>query len=156
MTASANPTESGAIEKVPAEQIWRLLARRRVGRLVVCVEGRPDVFPVNYRVDDDTIVIKTAPGLKLAAAVLGEGVAFEVDALDEASHTGWSVVLRGQAREIEDHDELLAADRLLIDTWAPGAKNRYLRIEPDVVTGRRIGSATSPVHLAWPLGRDPD
>ncbi|MEM9135492.1 MAG: pyridoxamine 5'-phosphate oxidase family protein [Actinomycetota bacterium] len=156
MSRRETTTSGEQMETLSADEIWRLLARRRVGRLVVCADGLPDVFPVNYAVDGDTIVIKTAPGLKLAAAVLGEGVAFEVDSFDETRHTGWSVVLRGPAREIEDRDELLAADRLHIDPWSPGPKNRYLRIEPDVATGRRIGEATPVLHLAWPLGRDPD
>lgn len=156
MSRQETTTSGEPMQTLSSAEIWRLLGRRRVGRLVVCADGLPDVFPVNYAVDRDTIVIQTAPGLKLAAAVMGEGVAFEVDSFDETRHTGWSVVLRGSAREIEDFDELLQADDLYIDTWAPGAKNRYLRIEPDVATGRRIGDVKPTLHLAWPLGRDPD
>lgn len=126
------------LETLSEDQCWPLLARKDVGRLAVAIRNQPDIFPVNYRVDSETIVVKTAPGLKLAAAGLGDGVAFEVDAIDEHHHTGWSVVVRGVAREIESLDELLDADRLLLEPWAAGTKNRFLRITPTVVTGRRL------------------
>lgn len=143
------------LEELTEDLCWSLLSRKHVGRLAVAIEGKPDIFPVNYQVDEETIVIKTAPGLKLAAAVLGEGVAFEVDALDEFHHAGWSVVVRGVATEIENLEELLEADRLIIEPWARGPKSRYLRILPEHVAGRRIPAHTA-VRDIWPLGPDPD
>lgn len=127
-----------SIEDLTEDECWSLLTRHQVGRLAVSIQGSPDIFPVNYRVDGETIVVKTAAGLKLAAAALGKGVAFEVDALDEVRQSGWSVVLRGQATEIEEIEDLLEADRLLVEPWAGGEKNRYLRIAPTVVSGRRV------------------
>ena len=126
------------MEELPEDECWRLLRRSSVGRLGVSIENRPDIFPVNYRVDDETIVVRTAAGLKLAAAALGAGVAFEVDALDEMTHTGWSVVVHGTADEIVRLEEVLEADRLIVEPWARGPKNRYLRIVPSAITGRRI------------------
>lgn len=129
------------LEELSVDECWRLLRRKSVGRLAVSINNKPDIFPVNYRLDEETIVIKTAAGLKLAASALGEGVAFEVDALDELNHTGWSVVVRGTASEIEGTDELLDADKLILEPWAGGAKPRYLRVEPEHVTGRRVPDA---------------
>ena len=100
--------------------------------------NKPDVFPVNYVVHEDTIIVKTSAGLKLAAATIGPGVAFEVDALDEQTHTGWSVVFRGVATEIEALDDIIEAESLGIQTWADSDKRRFLRITPSVITGRRI------------------
>lgn len=133
------------LETLSTDECWQLLAKASVGRLAVSIENRPDIFPVNYRLDEETIVVKTAAGLKLAAATLGQGVAFEVDSLNEMAHTGWSVVVRGNAEEIEQLEELLDADRLLIEPWAGGPKNRYLRITPTDIEGRRvaIGQARS-------------
>ncbi|MEM7276169.1 MAG: pyridoxamine 5'-phosphate oxidase family protein [Actinomycetota bacterium] len=128
------------------DECWDLVAGNSVGRLAVSIDNTPDVFPVNYVVDRTgerpTIVIRTAAGLKLAAAVLGRGVAFEVDEVDAASRTGISVVIRGRATEIERLDDLLAAWELEVEPWASGPKNRYLRVEPEVITGRAI-AATS-------------
>ncbi len=124
-------------ELAPSE-CWRLLRTTDVGRLGVAIANRPDIFPVNYAVDGDSVVINTAPGTKLAAAVLGTAVAFEVDVLDPVTRTGWSVVLKGHATEVDSMDELLAAQALDIETWTDTDKRRYLRVRPDSITGRRI------------------
>ena len=126
------------IEVITEAECWRLLAEHTVGRLAVSIANRPDIFPVNYVLDDGTVVIRTAPGLKLAASSLGVGVAFEVDAFDEAAHVGWSVVVSGHAVEIDDDSERVNIERLGIDPWAAGSKTRYLRVIPEQVTGRRI------------------
>jgi nitroimidazol reductase NimA-like FMN-containing flavoprotein (pyridoxamine 5'-phosphate oxidase superfamily) len=139
------------LQELSQDQCWRMLAKKKVGRLAVSIDNRPDIFPVNYQLDGETIVVRTAPGLKLAAATLGTGVAFEVDSLDEMNHSGWSVVIHGTATEIESVEELLEADRLLIEPWSRGGavKNRYLRIEVAEVTGRMIpGAGTTPTTMA--------
>ena len=74
-----------------------------VGRLAVSITNLPDIFPINYVVDRGTVVFRTAEGTKLAAAVLGRGVAFEVDGVDDAAGEAWSVVIKGHAVEIERH-----------------------------------------------------
>ena len=126
------------LEELDEQQCWELASQRSIGRLAVSVGNKPDVFPVNYVVHDGTIIVKTSAGLKLAAATIGPGVAFEVDALDEQTHTGWSVVFRGVATEIEALDDILEAESLGIQTWADSDKRRFLRITPSVITGRRI------------------
>jgi nitroimidazol reductase NimA-like FMN-containing flavoprotein (pyridoxamine 5'-phosphate oxidase superfamily) len=126
------------LEELTEDQSWRLLAKKSVGRLAVSIGNQPDVFPVNYRIDGGSIVVRTEAGLKLAAAVLGRSVAFEVDAIDEFTHTGWSVVLKGEATEIQGTDELLEAEDLKVEPWAGGPKSRYIRITADTVSGRRV------------------
>lgn len=135
---SVNRTEN--LEELSEDECWNLLKHKDVGRLAVSIAGKPDIFPVNYRVEDETILVKTAAGLKLAASVLGTAVAFEVDALDELHQLGWSVVVRGSAVEVVGTEERLAADRQLIVPWAAGPKDRYLRIHSDHITGRRLPS----------------
>ncbi len=131
------------LEELSSEQCWRLLEQHTVGRLAVSINNRPDIFPVNYRVADRTIVIKSAAGLKLAAATLGQGVAFEIDALDEEAHTGWSVVVHGAASEVQGVEALIDAEELEVETWAESEKTRYFCITPVDVTGRRVPEATT-------------
>ena len=126
------------LDHLEPDECWRLLKTTDVGRLAVAIRNRPDIFPVNYAVDDESIVINTAPGTKLAAAIRGSAVAFEVDALDPITRTGWSVVLKGEATEIQTLEELMAVEKLDIETWAQTDKTRYLRLRPDTVSGRRI------------------
>lgn len=134
----AEDRSQGSLEELTVDECWAVLGRKSVGRLAVAIDNRPDIFPVNYGVDDGTVVIRTAPGLKLAASILGRGVAFEVDDLDEDRGTGVSVVVHGPAVELEGLEELLEAEQLGVRPWAKGQKDRYIRIDPTEVTGRRI------------------
>jgi len=56
-----------AAEILDPDQCWTLLAETTVGRLAVIVDGHPGVFPVNYRVDDRTLVFRTGSGTKQEA-----------------------------------------------------------------------------------------
>ena len=46
--------------------------------------------------------------------------------------------MRGVASEIESLDELIRVEELGLEPWADGDKRRYIRIQPHVVTGRRV------------------
>ena len=119
---------------------WELLHAHRVGRIAVAVGSQPDIFPVNYVIDDGAIVIRTAEGTKLAAAIMGERVAFEIDELHNDTHTGWSVVVHGIAREAREVLAVLRDSEIDTSPWADGAKERVVRITPVDVTGRSIGT----------------
>jgi len=117
-------------------QCWQLLRTQEVGRLAVAIANHPDIFPVNYVVDHATVVFRTAEGTKLAAAVLGESVAFEIDG--ETDGEAWSVVVKGRAVEIEQMHELFDALELPLYPWNSAPKHRFVRVIPDEVTGRRF------------------
>jgi uncharacterized protein len=125
-------------EELTDAECRRLLAERHLGRLAVPDFGGPVNFPVNYVFDRDLVVFRTDPGSKLDAATELESVAFEVDAVDEATRTGWSVVVRGTLAEITDPDDLARLRALPLYPWAPGEKSRYVRVRPRTITGRRI------------------
>ena len=115
-----------------------MLASAALGRLVTSVDGEPEIFPVNYVVQGRTILFLTAEGTKLAAAVLGRAVAFEVDGYDADSGEAWSVVIKGRASEIQRMHELFDAADLPLFPWHAAPKHRFVRIEPDETTGRRF------------------
>lgn len=117
---------------------WQRLRAAGVGRIAVMDGSVPDIFPVNYRVHDGNIVIRTEAGTKLAAATLMGAVAFEIDEFDAGARTGWSVVVKGRGREAERLEEQLALDELQLDPWAEAPKSRWLIVTPTEVTGRRI------------------
>lgn len=130
--------ERTGLDVIDEEECWELAATKSVGRLAVSIMNRPDIFPVNYRVVDRSLLLRTAPGVKLAAATLGTGIAFEIDDLDEDSHHGWSIVIHGTASELEQLDDLLEAEATAVETWASSRKDRFVRIEVEEITGRRI------------------
>ena len=67
-------------------------------------------------------------------------VAFEVDDVDEANRVAWSVVAHGRAVELDTLDELIEAEALPLEPWAPGAERRWVRIEVTNLTGRRVAA----------------
>ena len=55
-----------ALESLSEEECIALLKRTQYGRVaVVTSDGRPEIFPVNYALDERTITIRTATGVKL-------------------------------------------------------------------------------------------
>jgi uncharacterized protein len=125
-------------------ECFGLLARHQVGRVAVVDDHGPVVFPVNFVLDRHMVVFRTDEGTKLDAAAGGSRVAFEIDGIDAAAHTGWSVVVRGEAVEVTDWQELARLRKLPLFPWAPGAKSCYVRILPSKLTGRRISRVGGP------------
>lgn len=115
-----------------------LLRGETVGRLAVAIREHPDIFPINFVVDHGCIVFRTAEGTKLAASVLGRGVAFEVDGVDEEAGEAWSVVVKGHAVELEGMYDVMDALQLPLFPWHAAPKHRFVRIEPLEITGRRF------------------
>jgi len=133
-------------QELTDDECRKLLGERHLGRLALVDADGPVILPVNYTLDEGSVVFRTDPGSKLDAAAAGATVAFEVDAADERDRTGWSVVVRGQAGEVSEPADLERLRTLPLYPWAPGAKARYVRIRPTSVTGRRI---TLPADLPF-------
>jgi nitroimidazol reductase NimA-like FMN-containing flavoprotein (pyridoxamine 5'-phosphate oxidase superfamily) len=123
---------------------WALLREAQVGRLAVAIANHPDIFPINFVVDHASVVFRTAEGTKLAAAVLGQAVAFEVDGYDAESGEAWSVVVKGKATELELLQDLFEALDLPLFPWHASPKHRFVRIVPEAVTGRRFHVVEAP------------
>lgn len=118
-----------------------LLRGQRLGRLAyIARAGVPDIVPVNFTLYGDTVLIASGPGPKLQAAERRELVAFEVDHLDEAGPTGWSVVVSGRARRLSTTE--LQAQRRSGDAlplpWANGPRHSLIQIVPTRIAGRRL------------------
>jgi nitroimidazol reductase NimA-like FMN-containing flavoprotein (pyridoxamine 5'-phosphate oxidase superfamily) len=102
-------------------------------------DGYPVVLPVNYVVDGGFIVVKTDRGGIYEHVPLHQ-VAFEVDDFDEATRTGWSLLVKGSGREVTD--ALAEAYETGIhrtpNVWAPGNKSRVIAIGITAISGRQI------------------
>jgi len=130
--------ETGAMEVLTPEQCWELVGQVEVGRLAVAVAGDVDIFPINFAIDDGAIVFRTAEGTKLVEIVLAGRVAFEVDGYEPEHGRAWSVVLKGHAENLERFDDLYHAQELPLFPWNASPKERFVRLRPDRVTGRRF------------------
>lgn len=118
-----------------------LLASHDVGRVAVVMGTAPLIFPVNYLLDEDTILFRTAEGTKLSGAGTGFRMCFEIDGIDQHAREGWSVVVSGMGRRIVEPNELARVRTLPLEPWARGDKPYWIRIRPETMTGRRVSHA---------------
>ncbi len=145
MSDTAQPSDPGTgpadteLLEMPVDECIRLLGTVSIGRLAV---GRGDdpplVVPVNYILDDDMIVFRTDPGAKLDL-LRENAVSFQVDAIDPYHRTGWSVLVRGVARETTE-----TPTGRSLQPWAGGPKAHWISLPTTNVTGRRIKLAEFP------------
>jgi nitroimidazol reductase NimA-like FMN-containing flavoprotein (pyridoxamine 5'-phosphate oxidase superfamily) len=134
------------MEMLELDECWRLIETTKVGRLAVSIANHPDIFPVNHVVDERTIIFRTAEGTKLAAALLGTAVAFEIDGWDDEAGSAWSVVVKGHAVELERLLDVLHAEELPLYPWNGSYKPRFVKIEADEISGRRFAVVPGTLH----------
>ncbi|MBJ7338115.1 pyridoxamine 5'-phosphate oxidase family protein [Mycolicibacterium sp.] len=128
--------DSNPILELTEHEAWAKLASVTLGRLATSVAGQPEIFPVNFVVQRQTILLRTAEGTKLLSALINRSVAFEAD--DHDVYEGWSVIVKGHADVLDEACDIAEAERAQVMPWIPTIKRRFLRITPTVITGRRF------------------
>jgi hypothetical protein len=130
------PQHAGDLGFLTTDACWERLRGRSVGRLAyVARAGLPDIVPVNYSIDEGTILIRSGAGPKLQAAERKEMAAFEVDDLDEAAKGGWSVVVIGRLEVVRNASVGVGAGP---EPWATGPRRHLVRLTPTRTTGRTL------------------
>jgi nitroimidazol reductase NimA-like FMN-containing flavoprotein (pyridoxamine 5'-phosphate oxidase superfamily) len=125
------------LQTLTPEQCEAHLNAGGIGRVVFWTDRGPVALPVNFEYSDGTVIIST----DLAKAHVLEAqstIGFEVDRVDDVLSEGWSVLVTGSARRIDDPDEILALASLDLESWAGGARHALVAIGPTEVTGRVI------------------
>ena len=130
----------GWLEPIPDAECVRLLREHDLGRIaVVDRDARPLIFPINYYFDEGVVLFRTAPGTKLDLAP-GMHVGFEIDGWDERTGVGWSVLVRGIARDVT-HPRGMPTARMRywpVRPVAPGSREHWIGIWADEISGRRF------------------
>lgn len=132
-----------SLETLTTEQCEAHLAAGGVGRVLFATDRGPVALPVNFEFTDGQIVLST----DVAKAALLETqpvVGFEVDRVDDAMSEGWSVLVSGRARVVDDPEELLRLASLDLEAWAGGARHSLVCVTPDETTGRVIVHCSPP------------
>jgi hypothetical protein len=125
------------VELLTAEQCEVHLRMCEFGRLLYARARGPVAIPVNYEYTDGQIVISTDPD----KATWLEGlriVGFEVDRVDEGLNEGWSVLITGEVRIVDDPEENQRLSSLGLATWNDGGEHTLIAITPKEITGRVI------------------
>lgn len=130
----------GELVELTRSECLRLLAGGAIGRVIFTDRALPSVQPVNYVLDNEEIVFRTANGSKLAAASRNAVVAFQIDQFDPATRSGWSVLGVGEAYEVVDPARLVELADLQPDPWVRDRDAHTLCIPLGILTGRRISA----------------
>jgi transcriptional regulator with XRE-family HTH domain len=125
------------LDVLSREECEAHLAGGGIGRVVFVADHRPVALPVNFRYLAGDVVFRTRTEGVLAATA-GTTVSFEVDRIDEAMSEGWSVLISGLARLVDDQCELERVAGLGIEPWPGGRREAVIRIETTGISGRRI------------------
>ncbi|MFB7169949.1 pyridoxamine 5'-phosphate oxidase family protein [Streptomyces sp. NPDC056254] len=144
--SAADPAEGAVlrprVEDLATEEALELLGSVALGRIVFTQHALPAVRPVNHLVDGGDIIIRPHEASTLSAVLEAEEgtgvvVAYEADAIDPATHLGWSVVATGYATAVTDPVQLERYSHLL-RPWAGGMFSGAIRVTPGLITGFRL------------------
>ncbi|WP_081684290.1 pyridoxamine 5'-phosphate oxidase family protein [Granulicoccus phenolivorans] len=133
------------------DECWELLKAQEFGRLAYILSDRIQMVPVNYAVNGQTLVFRTARGSKLAGVMSNAAVVFEVDAIDDGAEVGRSVVLHGVADVLPAEAEPMI-EQLGLRPWLDTVKPTLVLITPDELTGRRYDLSRPWRHMIRPEG----
>lgn len=141
---AGHQTDHAGLEMLTFDECLRLLAAAPVGRVSFHADGEVVILPVNHAVDGQDVVFRTARGSKLSAAEGQDLVAFEVDAFDPQTRTGWSVLVTGRAEMVDETAEIERLSRFDLQPWATAVERPFwIRIRPTAVSGRQIPATRS-------------
>lgn len=115
----------------------RRLGSVPLGRVGFTSRALPALRPVTHLIDGGHVIIRTHEGsaiVSAASAERGVVVAYEADDIDVTSGSGWSVLVVGLARLIDDPQE---ADRYRrqLQPLVPGDIGSVIRIYPELISG---------------------
>jgi uncharacterized protein len=109
------------LEELTWDECFALLAEESVGRLVYADELGPAAVPVNYGLAGHDIGFCSEDGSKIRG-LQDHDVAFEVDHIDQATHSGWSVLVRGTSGMVEIDQVIGVLKRIDGDPPLPGRR----------------------------------
>jgi nitroimidazol reductase NimA-like FMN-containing flavoprotein (pyridoxamine 5'-phosphate oxidase superfamily) len=134
------------MEELDENECLQLIGSGGIGRIAYVGRFGLAVLPVNYKLRGGAIVFRTAENaaldedLRTGIAAADYKVAFEIDEIDTAAQQGWSVLIQGPAHHVHG-PELDVVHSAGVESWAPGARELFVRIIPSRITGRRVRPA---------------
>jgi uncharacterized protein len=144
-------SDGSALEQLSQDECLLLMASVSVGRIVYTRRALPAVELVNFALHHGDIIIRTDSGGRLAVATQHSVVAFEVDLLDADEQAGWSITAIGKSCDVTDPAEIGQLQKIGLTSWAPGVREHFIRISPEILNGRRLrvsGQQTPADHSA--------
>lgn len=123
------------ITELTTEECWEALKNEEFGRLAYRLGEEVNIAPINYAVDGDRLLFRTAEGSKLLGVVMYPDVVFEIDGYDD--EFAESVIVRGRARLLSESEEH-RVENVELHPWLDTLKYNVVEIAPTQITGRRF------------------
>lgn len=134
------------LRKLAKEESLELLGSVPLGRVVFSLRALPAVRVVNHVLDDGAIVFRTHEDAAIVPAASGPSgsvVAYQADDIDGRDRSGWSVVVTGVARLVDD-PAAVARYLDILEPWVEGERGQVIRIDPEIVSGFLLTPTTEP------------
>ena len=109
-----------------------------IGRLAYCTDFGPRIVPMNYTVVSDALIFRTGMDTEASGHVIDHPVAFEVDQVDEFLQAGWSVLVVGHARLMDEGSLRLLDLWQSPQSWPEGRRPLVIELPLTTITGRRV------------------
>ncbi|AUN41908.1 hypothetical protein ASU32_19465 [Tsukamurella tyrosinosolvens] len=130
------------------QEAWQTVRAHRRARLVVAIDGRAEIFPIDYSVNRDlSIAFLTSPGRKLDCLEINPDCLLEIDVADDDHETAWSVIVRGAANRDVADDALARAMDGGAQTSLDYPKYDVVTITPTEISGRKFRLAAADTRL---------
>lgn len=128
---TAPEVSRGRLAELSEQECRELVGTRPIGRIAWRGSEGITVLPVNFELDGDDVLFHTSPYSLMARDCVDRDVAFQVDAVDEVQHAGWTVLLRGRCLR----DSRAGSEPT---PWVTGPRLLALRVAVSSVSGRRL------------------
>ena len=129
---------SHLVAMTASECLARLGSGSHVGRIAFADSDRILIIPINYLLDESTVVFRTYE-YSLLNKLEGADVAFEVDNHRPLEHSGWSVLVQGRVKRLIEGPQLERLRRGRLRAWAWQSADVWLGIDITDISGRVIG-----------------
>lgn len=123
------------------DECWEMLHAHELGRLAWADDDQVTILPVNYAVDERTIVFRTAEGSKAEAVVHDRPLAFQIDSVE--GEIGRSVLVRGRGHVLPASEEA-RLEQVGLRAWLGPGRPILVVVDPTDVSGRRY-----PLQRPW-------
>lgn len=140
--AAGMGVDRNGLEILERPECLALLESGAVARVAVTADALPAILPVNYRMVGEDVVFASPVGSKFLAMMQGQVVAFEIDEVDPATRSGWSVLVVGVAEELSPwHPYWERLGRVDTGSWMGRHASHLMTLSTDRVSGRRLHPA---------------
>jgi Pyridoxamine 5'-phosphate oxidase len=145
-SGSAPPGPGGGarrvLERLGEAECMELLAGGGMGRLVFNSRYGPTALPVEYKIDEGSLVLGTwdpvfDEDLRTGIEHADYHVAVEADQINPEAREGWIVLVRGAAHHLDTEAERAPFIGAGLEPWIEEVPAHFIRVNPTTIYGVR-------------------